>query len=119
MVLELNVARLDGVLKGETPEAAVPQLLRPPPPDRTCSYRSRGSTRSCCVRFTSQTVNWVNFSLELLERLSKDWDLIRASLAAGAEPGSLTSIAAGAGDTHRHGRTVAILEFSSWLQTGV
>jgi lantibiotic modifying enzyme len=58
-------------------------------------------------------MNWVDYSLELLDRLLKDWDLIHASLAAGAEPGSLTSIAMGTGDAHRRGRTVAILEFSA------
>ena len=112
MVLELNVARLQGVLKGETPEERFRSFC-----DRLRQMDVQLSiAREYPVLFRSLhiiTMNWVDYSLELLDRLSKDWDLIRASLAAGAEPGSLTSIAAGAGDTHRRGRTVAILEFST------
>jgi type 2 lantibiotic biosynthesis protein LanM len=111
MVLELNFARLQGVLRGETPEERFHSFC-----DRLRQMDVQLSiVREYPVLFRSlysATVNWVDSSLELLERLSKDWDLIRESLAAGAEPGSLTSIATGAGDTHRH-RAVAILEFSS------
>jgi type 2 lantibiotic biosynthesis protein LanM len=112
MVLKLNVARLQGVLQGETPEERFHSFC-----DRLRQMDVQLSiAREYPVLLRSLhiiTMNWVDSSLELLERLSKDWDLIRASLAAGAEPGSLTSIAAGAGDTHRRGRTVAILEFST------
>jgi type 2 lantibiotic biosynthesis protein LanM len=112
MVLELNVARLQGVLRGETPEERFHSFC-----DRLRQMDVQLSiAREYPVLFRSLhiiTMNWVDSSLELLERLSKDWDLIQASLAAGAEPGSLTSIAAGAGDTHRRGRTVTILEFST------
>ena len=112
MALELNVARLQGVLKGETPEERLHSFCdRLSQPDVQLSIAREYPVLMRSLHIA--TVNWVDFSLELLERLSKDWDLIRASLTAGAEPGSLTSIAAGAGDTHRHGRTVAILEFSS------
>jgi len=112
MALELNVARLDGVLKGETPEERFHSFC-----DRLRQMDVQLSiAREYPVLLRSlytATVNWVDSSLELLERLSKDWDLIRSSLAAGVEPKSLTSIAAGAGDSHRRGRTVAILEFST------
>jgi len=111
MVLELNIARLQGVLKGETPEQRFHSFC-----DRIRQMDVQLSiAREYPVLLRSlyiATVNWVDSSLELLERLSKDWDLIRASLAAGAEPGSLTSIV-GAGDSHRQSRRVAILEFST------
>jgi type 2 lantibiotic biosynthesis protein LanM len=112
MALELNIARLQGVLKGETPEERFHSFcdrLR----QRDVQLSIAGEYPVLLRSLYAATVNWVDSSLELLERLSKDWDLIRASLAAGAEPGSLASIAAGAGDAHRHGRTVAILEFAS------
>jgi type 2 lantibiotic biosynthesis protein LanM len=112
MVLELNVARVQGVLKGETAGERFQSFCgRLRQRDVQCSI-----VREYPVLLRSlyaATVNWVDSSLELMERLAKDWDLIRANLAAGAEPGNLTSIAAGAGDTHRRGRTVAILEFST------
>jgi type 2 lantibiotic biosynthesis protein LanM len=112
MVLELNVTRVQSKLKGETPE------------DRFHSFCDRlrqrdvrlAIVREYPVLFRSlyiATVNWVDFSLELFDRLSRDWNLIRRSLAAGADPGSLTSITSGLGDTHRRGRTVTILEFST------
>jgi len=112
MALELNVARLQGVLKGETPEERFHSFchrLRQMDVQLSIAREYPVLLRSLYVA----TMNWVDSSLELLERLAKDWDLIRASLAPGVEPGSLTSIAAGAGDTHRRGRTVAILEFST------
>jgi type 2 lantibiotic biosynthesis protein LanM len=112
MVLELNVARLQGVLKGETPEERFHNFcdrLRQMDVQLSIAQEYPGLLRALYIA----TVHWVDSSLDLLERLSNDWDLIRASLAAGAEPGGLTSIAAGAGDTHRRGRTVAILEFST------
>ena len=112
MVLELNIARLQGVLKGETSEERFHSFcgqLRQIDMQLSIAREYPVLMRLLYVA----TVNWVNASLELLERLAKDWDLIRASLAEGAEPGRLTSIAAGAGDAHRRGRTVAILEFSS------
>ncbi|NDQ55573.1 MAG: type 2 lantipeptide synthetase LanM [Acidipila sp.] len=112
MVLELNVARLQGVLKGDTPEERFHSFC-----DRLRRMDVQLSiAREYPVLFRSLHIimmNWVDYSLELLDRLSKDWDLIRESLAVGGEPGSLKSIAAGVGDTHRGGRTVAILEFST------
>ena len=112
MVLELNVARLRGELTGDTP----PQRF-----DSFCERLRRTDVRRSILReypvlfrlLYFKTVSWADSSLELLERLSSDWDPIRARLAAAAEPGRLTSIAVGVGDVHRRGRSVAVLEFSS------
>jgi type 2 lantibiotic biosynthesis protein LanM len=112
MVLELNVARLQGALTGETPEERFRSFcdrLRQMNVQLSIAHEYPALLRSLYVT----TVNWVDSSLELLERFSKDWDLIRANLAAGIEPGVLASIIGGAGDPHRHGRTVTILEFST------
>jgi type 2 lantibiotic biosynthesis protein LanM len=115
MVLELNVARVQEVLKGETPEERFHSFCKNL---RQMDVRL-SIAREYPVLFRSLriiTTNWAEYSLELLGRLSKDWDLIRASFAAGAEVGSLTSIAMGSAETHRHGRTVVILEFSTGLK---
>jgi type 2 lantibiotic biosynthesis protein LanM len=112
MVLELNVARVQANLKGETPE------------DRFQSFCDRLRRRDVRLAIAQEypvlfrslyiaTANWVDFNLELFDRLSRDWNLIARSFAAGADPGSLTSIESGLGDTHRRGRTVAILGFST------
>ena len=112
MVLELNVAREQGKLKGETPERRFRGFcdrLRQMDVQLSIAREYPVLLRLLYIAI----VNWVDSSLELLERLSKDWGLVQASFSPGADPGSLTSIAAGAGDSHRRGRTVAILEFSS------
>jgi len=112
MVLELNVARVQGVLIGETPEVRFHSFC-----ERLRQIDVRLSiAREYPVLFRSLhiiTMNWADFTLELLSRLLKDWDLIRANLAAGTEPGNLTSITTAAAETHRRGRTVLILEFST------
>lgn len=50
---------------------------------------------------------------ELLTRFAADRDAIVTTLFAGADPGTLTEIHTGLGDTHRDGRAVAILTFAS------
>jgi type 2 lantibiotic biosynthesis protein LanM len=49
---------------------------------------------------------------ELLTRFAADRTEIVGTLLGGADPGPLSEIRAGAGDTHRHGRTVAVLTFA-------
>lgn len=48
---------------------------------------------------------------ELLERLAGDRPAIVARLLAGTDPGPLVSVESGLGDTHGHGRSVAVLTF--------
>ncbi len=49
---------------------------------------------------------------ELLTRFAADRDTIVEELFGGVDPGPLTGVRTGLGDTHRHGRSVAILTFS-------
>src|SRR6476469_1437807 len=49
---------------------------------------------------------------ELLTRFAADRAEIVGTLLGGADPGQLTEIRTGAGDPHRHGRTVAVLTFA-------
>jgi type 2 lantibiotic biosynthesis protein LanM len=112
MVLELNVARVRGKLKGHTPEARFQSF---------CNRLERKDVRLTIVQeypvlFRSlyvTTLDWVDSSLELLDRLARDWSSITHTFAAGDSLGSLTSIASGLGDPHRRGRSVVILRFSS------
>lgn len=55
---------------------------------------------------------WVRSGLELLQRLSNDWEDIVATFFSGDAPGVLTSIHGGAGDSHNDGRSVHVLTFS-------
>lgn len=54
----------------------------------------------------------VESTVELLGRFAADRALIVDALLGGVDPGTLTSVEAGAGDTHRRGRSVAILTFA-------
>ena len=111
MVLELNVARVRGTLTGGSPEERFSDF---------CVKLGRAEVRQALlceysVLFRSLhgiTMDWVDFSLELLQRLVQDWGPIRTRLSGGADPGRLVSVE-GAGDAHRRGRTVAILRFSN------
>jgi type 2 lantibiotic biosynthesis protein LanM len=112
LVLELNVARVQQLLAGEQPEdrfANFCERLQQTDVQLGIAKEYPGLRELLRVRATQ----WVDCSLELLERLSQDWELIRARLTAGVDPGKLTAIDVGAGDTHRGGRTVAILEFAT------
>jgi type 2 lantibiotic biosynthesis protein LanM len=51
-------------------------------------------------------------SLELLSRFAEDRPEIVAELLGGVDPGPLVAVDAGQGDSHQHGRTVAILRFA-------
>lgn len=115
MVLELNIARVRGLLMGELPEQrfrSFCETLREPEVQLSILREYPVLFRSLYIR----TMNWVEYTIELLERLSKDWNVIRDNLVTGAESARLAAISAGAGDSHRRGRTVAILEFSSGLK---
>jgi len=114
LVLELNVARLEGLLGGETPE------------DRFCSFSQRVRQPEIALlmlreypvlarQLTIRLSRWVAFALEFLERLCTDWDLIRRTLSPDQDPGILVHVQTDAGDRHRRGRSVLIAKFSSGL----
>lgn len=115
IALELNVARLKGMLKGATPQErfedfnrliARPDYLLP----ILCEYPVL--TRQFVTTIDYWAVNY----LELLNRLCADWAEIVETFSPGREPGRLTEVAADAGDTHREGRSVSILIFESGLR---
>ncbi len=115
IALELNVWRLQGRLQGETPEerfvSFVEQLNQP------VGILSLLQEYPVLARQLLQLVNsWVNFSLEFITNLCQDWSEIRTLFCPDFEPGVLVEIEGGAGDTHRSGRSVQRLKFSSRLQ---
>ena len=115
LVLELNVARLQGLLEGETAE------------ERFWSFGTRLAERDVMLRLLREypvlarqlvvTINqWVDFSLQFLCDLCRDWRSIRATFFPDVDPGKLSKISPGAGDTHREGRSVVIATFSSGVK---
>ncbi len=114
MVLELNVARLEGLLAGKSPqERFVGFLNRLEDPEI-----ARQLLREYPV-LTGQIVNhldrWSAFSLEFLKHFCDDWEALRKTFFS-ADPGPLVRVQGGSGDTHRNGRSVMILSFASGAQ---
>ncbi len=112
LVLELHIARLRGHLHGETPEERFQNYLGllsqreqlQPLLEEYCALARH-------VLLSSEI--WVDCSLEFVQRLCADWQEILSVLTPEQEPGVLTEIAGGAGDTHRGGHSVMILTFHS------
>lgn len=115
MVLELNVARLQGLLEGNTQQ------------ERFQSFLQRLRQRDIVISLLQEypvlarqlviTINrWVTFSLEFLQHLCTDWEAILNTFSPDTDPGLLLKVDGGLGDTHRGGRSVLIAFFSSGLK---
>lgn len=115
MVLELNVARLQGLLQGDTPEERFQSFLQ-----RLRQHEvviSLLQEYPVLARQLVTSINrWVNFSGEFLQHLCADWEAICHIFSPDGDPGVLLEINGGRGDTHRGGRSVLIAKFSSGLQ---
>jgi type 2 lantibiotic biosynthesis protein LanM len=112
LVLELQVARLEGFLKGDTAEA------------RFASFNQRLRQRSVALalleeypvlarQLVTRIECWAAFTLEFLQHLAADWPVLRAALSPHEHPGRLVEIHGNAGDSHREGRAVLIAGFDS------
>jgi type 2 lantibiotic biosynthesis protein LanM len=112
LVLEMHVARLQGLLPGETPtERYTTFVERLRQPDNAAAILAEYPV---LARQVVESLSlWVDASLELLERLAADWQEIRTAFFPGGHPGTLTAVDGGAGDRHRGGRAVRILGFTS------
>jgi len=111
-VLELNVARLRGTLRGTSPEA------------RYKEYGSRLTDPAYVAALEAEygvlfdladerLASWRKVSLELIERLCAGWEAIRVMFFGDQTPGLLSGIEVAQRTTKRGGRAVLILTFSS------
>lgn len=112
MVLELHVARLQGLLMGDDPA------------ERFRSFIQRLQQRDTALALLREYPvlarqiitcidHWVAFNLEFLQHLCADWEDIVTAFSPQSDPGMLVYIDGGMGDSHRDGRSVRILRFSS------
>jgi type 2 lantibiotic biosynthesis protein LanM len=112
MVLELNVARVQGSLAGGTPEERFSnfvQLLRRPD-----VLRQFIEEYPVLMRDVARTIDqWAVTSVEWAERLSVDFRDICREIFSGMHPGDVMEFHCGAGDTHDGGRSVGIVTFAS------
>lgn len=111
LVLELNVARLQGQLQGLTPQERYRSyVLRLEDPKVAAAifneYPVLARQVSLCI------LHWEENTLELLARLQQDWPDIRREIFAGQGLGLLTGVNSGAGDRHRLGHSVHVLTFA-------
>jgi class II lanthipeptide synthase len=112
MVLELNVARVEERLRGDTSEERFQDFIRQLRMPATSlailrEYPVLARQLKRCVDY------WARNSLEFLRHLCVDWEELRSLLSPEQDPGALTGLKGGAGDTHREGRSVMIAEFAS------
>jgi len=115
LVLELNVARLKGLLKGNTPSERFQnfvELLKQP--DYRLSLFQEYPVLVSQVTITID--NWLKYSREFLDHLCQDWNEICKVFFDGKNPGVLTELIDNKGDSHRQGRSVMIVKFASGLQ---
>jgi type 2 lantibiotic biosynthesis protein LanM len=111
-VLELNVARVQGLLAGETAEQRFASFLgRIRSPDNMLPLlREYPVLGRELIRFVD---HWVSVAIEFLGRLASDWPAISEAFYPGQTPGRLVEVKGDAGDRHRQGRSVFLLRFDS------
>src|SRR5262245_36900245 len=106
-VLELNVARLEGVLTGSTPEERFQSFVeRLRQPDVMLAlleeYPVLARQLMTCID------QWVTFSLAFLEHLVCDWEALQTAFNLETNPGVLVEVNGAVGDKHRGGRSVLL-----------
>jgi len=112
IILELNVARVQGRLQGKSAEERFGNFLR--------QMRTPAGLESLCAEYpvlarllVEAIERWSRCELELVERLCADWQEICALFTPAHDPGTLARILIGRGDLHRGGQSTTILEWSS------
>ncbi|MGH8625115.1 MAG: type 2 lanthipeptide synthetase LanM family protein, partial [Gammaproteobacteria bacterium] len=114
-VLEMHIARLEGRLNGDTPEERFRDFARSL--GEPAVARRLFAEYPVLARLVVQAVDqWVATSLEFLEQLSRDSADLRATFHGGEGLGQLSELETGAGDAHRGGRSVRVLQFTSGLR---
>ncbi|MDT0615230.1 type 2 lanthipeptide synthetase LanM family protein [Streptomyces lancefieldiae] len=111
LVLELSRARVEGRLNGATPERRFARFAE-----------ELGTRRSLAALFDrypvlarllgTECVHATAATTELLERFAADRAALVEELLGGTDPGALTGVDLGHGDTHQQGRAVALLRFA-------
>ena len=112
LALELNVARLQGLLPGDTPEerfVAFVERLRDPEARVAILREYPVLARQALLDLEL----FREATRELFAHLAADWPAIVERCFGGADPGALVALDGGAGDRHGRGRAVRILGFAS------
>jgi type 2 lantibiotic biosynthesis protein LanM len=112
IVLELNVARVQGILVGASPQercAHFAELVRAGPLRQQILEEYPVLARSLVTGADYA----VQAATEFLRHLTNDSASLAEVFGADAQMGTLARVSGSSGDVHRHGRSVLIAEFSS------
>jgi type 2 lantibiotic biosynthesis protein LanM len=113
LILELNIARVEGQLQGDTPPERVQSftdgVLASPERLRALYLRYPALARLLATRCHS----WLRGVREMLAAYAADRAEIQARIFGGQDPGPLVGLGKESGDPHDGGRRVRILEFES------
>jgi lantibiotic modifying enzyme len=111
LVLELNRARVDGRLDGDTARRRFTDFVR---------QLGNGGLVDVLVRYPvlarilgQACVNAAGSAVEMLGRFESDRSMIVYELLGGADPGRIAAVDIARGDPHRGGRTVMVLRFEN------
>lgn len=115
LALEVNVARLEGLLEGDTPEQRFNHFIeRLREPETALAIFREYPVMA--RQFVIHMNNWLRFHLEFLQHLAADWADVRATFCPDQNPGELVQLDGSVGDSHRGGRSVLIAKFRSGFQ---
>lgn len=112
LALELHVFRLEERLRGDDSEQRYADFCRQLG-DPEVSVPLLAEYSVLARRLVGLVEDWVEVTIELLERLTADWPVIRKRFELGEGVQRLEEAQSNAGDRHRGGRSVHLLRFSS------
>jgi type 2 lantibiotic biosynthesis protein LanM len=112
LILELNIARMQGQLPGEDSAArtrAFTDSVLSSPARLRALYRRYPALARLLATICG---SWVNGVAEMLTAWADDRDEVVARIFTGRDPGPLTGLGPGSGDPHEGGRRVRVLRFA-------
>ncbi|MDB9373348.1 type 2 lanthipeptide synthetase LanM family protein [Nodularia sphaerocarpa] len=112
LVLELNVARLQGLLQGDTPQERFEnfiQQLR----HSDVAFALLEEYPVLARQLLIHIHHLSSFSLEFLTHLCQDWHTLQTTLGSNATSDKLLQLEGNLGDKHRGGRSVLIATFTN------
>jgi type 2 lantibiotic biosynthesis protein LanM len=115
LILELNVARLQGLLTGDDSQSKFSSFIqRLKNPEVQLALWEEYPV---LARQVLETINrWVENSLEFIQHFCHDWVDICYQFQPPANSEKLVKVKRGLGDSHNNGRSVIILEFANGWQ---
>ena len=116
MILEVNVARLENTLVGDTGEERFQYFIDTIIGKKKYQYSLYNEYFELTKLMYKVTENKFNYLIEVINNLSNNMGVIREKFNNNAIVGKVISINTGKGDDHNKGRSVALVTFESGLK---